>query len=558
MDFFKSAGGIRRKLLFASLVPLVGFFMVSAWGVWGVDRLNQKSELINKQVIPKLSLIAGILEASAELGYYNWAALGSYFDADLRENNAAKIESSLKVYTESIEKLMAMEKIEGEADVLSKVQKLSLKFEKTSAEVIRLINLNQPDSREKAVDLISLGEWYQMSTNLQVALHDLKDFYTEKSAGVVSETHEIGKKTKTYLIIFSLSAMGLSFLFLLMIGGRVTRQVQQSVQDLYDSGTNVSDAITHLSAAGKELSDSAIKSASALEETVASLEEMSASVHFNSTNALRAAELTAQSRKSAEKGEKEIKDLVESMRDISSSSKKIEEISHVIDDIAFQTNLLALNAAVEAARAGEQGRGFAVVADAVRTLAQRSSLAAKDIAHLIHESVQKIENGRKIADNSGEVMKEIVNSVNVVSSLASEIAESSSEQTKGIQQVSEAMNSLDSVFQKNASSSEEIAATAKNISEEAYEMQDSIYKLNIVVVGNSRSSFKKGLQNFGLKTEADSLSNKSKTSPMKLSLDKSEREITNTKFEGGGFSLNKETKGQEMTFQMSERIKKVI
>uniref|UniRef100_UPI00322161D4 methyl-accepting chemotaxis protein n=1 Tax=Bdellovibrio sp. TaxID=28201 RepID=UPI00322161D4 len=200
----------------------------------------------------------------------------------------------------------------------------------------------------------------------------------------------------------------------------------------------------------------------------------------------QAASLSASSREVAEKGQAEITRLISSMEQISKSSIKIEEIINVIDDIAFQTNLLALNAAVEAARAGEQGKGFAVVAEAVRALAQRSAVAAKDISHLIQESVDQVEQGSQIASESGVVLNNIVISVKKVSDLNNEIATASSEQTAGIQQISKAMNQLDQASQSNAASAEEIAATSAEIDNMAVVSQRLTVDLNKVVHGKGR------------------------------------------------------------------------
>lgn len=171
------------------------------------------------------------------------------------------------------------------------------------------------------------------------------------------------------------------------------------------------------------------------------------------------------------------------MNDISKSSKKIEEIIAVIDDIAFQTNLLALNASVEAARAGEHGKGFAVVADAVRSLAQRSAIAAKDITGLIKESVEKIERGTLKSAKSGEMLQSIVQSVKKVSDLNNEISVASEEQSTGIAQIGKAMNQLDQSVQTNAASSEEIAGTADEINNQAQIMKNVVDELNVVVYG---------------------------------------------------------------------------
>ncbi|WP_413293071.1 methyl-accepting chemotaxis protein [Bdellovibrio sp. HCB185ZH] len=270
----------------------------------------------------------------------------------------------------------------------------------------------------------------------------------------------------------------------LLIARYISKAVSSITDRLSKTGDHVTEAIEQLSLAGQGLSQSASESAASLEETVAALEEMSSMVRMNSDNAKQAAQLSAQSSESAGRGEVEMSSLMQSMDEISKSSKEIEEIINVIDDIAFQTNLLALNAAVEAARAGEQGKGFAVVAEAVRALAQRSAVAAKDINTLIKSNVSKIENGTQQAHRSGEVLKGIVTSVKKVSDLNLEISTASEEQATGIQQISKAMNQLDASVQSNAASSEEIAGTSTDISNQANIMKGATDEMNVFVHGD--------------------------------------------------------------------------
>lgn len=274
----------------------------------------------------------------------------------------------------------------------------------------------------------------------------------------------------------------------LFIARYIAKAVTGITNRLSETGDNVTVAIEQLSLAGQSLSQSASESAASLEETVAALEEMSSMVRMNSDNAKQAAQLSSQSSESARQGEVEMTSLMQSMEEISKSSKEIEEIINVIDDIAFQTNLLALNAAVEAARAGEQGKGFAVVAEAVRALAQRSAVAAKDINTLIKSNVTKIENGTLQANRSGEVLKSIVTSVKKVSDLNLEISTASEEQATGIQQISKAMNQLDASVQSNAASSEEIAGTSTDISNQANVMKASTDEMNVFVHGELKKA----------------------------------------------------------------------
>ncbi|WP_306396342.1 methyl-accepting chemotaxis protein [Telluria beijingensis] len=216
-----------------------------------------------------------------------------------------------------------------------------------------------------------------------------------------------------------------------------------------------------------DLSSRTEQQASALEETASSMEELTSTVRQNADNAREANVLAKNASQIAAHGGEVVSQVVATMASINESSKKIGDIIAVIDGIAFQTNILALNAAVEAARAGEQGRGFAVVASEVRSLAQRSAGAAKEIRALIADSVTKVDAGGRLVDEAGTTMQEIVQGIGRVTDIMSGIAAASAEQTVGIEQVNEAITQMDSVTQQNAALVEEAAAAAASLEDQA-------------------------------------------------------------------------------------------
>src|SRR5690606_20136500 len=210
--------------------------------------------------------------------------------------------------------------------------------------------------------------------------------------------------------------------------------------------------------------------AAALEQTASSMEEMTATVKQNADNARQANQLSSNARSHAERGGAVVTRVVAAMEEINASSRKIADIIGVIDEIAFQTNLLALNAAVEAARAGEQGRGFAVVATEVRSLAQRSATAAKEIKELIGDSVEKVKAGSELVDESGKTLGDIMDAVKKVTDIVAEIAAASEEQAAGIEQVNNAVSQMDQTTQQNAALVEEVSAASKTLEQRAEEM----------------------------------------------------------------------------------------
>ncbi len=262
---------------------------------------------------------------------------------------------------------------------------------------------------------------------------------------------------------------------------KVKTSINAVVQNLSQTITTVREAVQAVSAGAEQitkgnedLSQRTSEQASALEETSASMEEMTSTVKQNADNAKQANQLAIAARDIADKGGSVTVRAVEAMGEINKSSKKIADIITVIDEIAFQTNLLALNAAVEAARAGEHGRGFAVVAAEVRNLAQRSATAAKEIKGLINESIQRVNDGSELVNQSGKTLEEIVSSVKRVTDIIAEITAASQEQAQGIDQVNKAIMQMDETTQQNAALVEETTSASQSMKDQAKELMGQI------------------------------------------------------------------------------------
>jgi methyl-accepting chemotaxis protein len=245
------------------------------------------------------------------------------------------------------------------------------------------------------------------------------------------------------------------------------------------AANTISTGAQEISAGNANLSQRTEEQASSLEETASSMEQMASTVKQNAENARQANIMATEASAVAIKGGVVVDDVVATMSEISTSSKKIVDIISVIDGIAFQTNILALNAAVEAARAGEQGRGFAVVASEVRSLAQRSAAAAKEIKQLIGDSVEKVQSGTQQVQKAGETMDEIVMAVKMVTDIVNEIAAASQEQSAGIDQVNNAITNMDEVTQQNAALVEEASAAAEALEAQAYELTESVSQFKL-------------------------------------------------------------------------------
>ncbi len=360
------------------------------------------------------------------------------------------------------------------AGALSSVQKDGLKaFEKLSASLKALAQYNDKmanaDGREvAAMQRASL----QGSIGLFVAAFGLAALLCYLISRAIANPLEQAVKVAQAVAEGDLTretrAQGKDEVAQLMHAlGQMVARLRSVVSEVRNGVESVSTASNQIAMGNADLSQRTEEQASNLQQTAASMEQLTSTITQNAEAAAQASQLASRASEAARKGGDIVGHVVTTMNDISGSSRQISDIIGVIDGIAFQTNILALNAAVEAARAGEQGRGFAVVAGEVRTLAQRSAQAAKEIKQLIGQSVEKVDAGVELVSSAGQTMGDIVSEVKRVSDLIGEISAASREQSQGVSQVGDAVQQLDQVTQQNAALVEEAAAAADSMKQQA-------------------------------------------------------------------------------------------
>lgn len=307
---------------------------------------------------------------------------------------------------------------------------------------------------------LSFGAYLIIKRSVFDRMKTASEMLDKIGAGELYHNVEIGARNEIGLMLESLSKMRDSLSGIITSVRSTSDQIKTNAAEV-DSGN-------------QSLAVRTEEQASALQQTAASMEEIKTTVSNNAENARQANDLASQARATADNGFSVMGEVVSTMDKISQSARKISEINNVIDGIANQTNILALNAAVEAARAGEQGRGFSVVATEVRNLAKRSADAAKEITHLINQSVKNVDDGARLIDNAGKTMHEIVTSVTHVSDIMQEISQASEEQSSGVNQISTAVNEMDLATQQNASLVEESSHIVRNMNVNANKLADTV------------------------------------------------------------------------------------
>ncbi|QCP51321.1 HAMP domain-containing protein [Trinickia violacea] len=431
--------------------------------------------------------------------------------ADRMREARDRLHDNQSEYDDALQKLGAMlTEADGQA-VLAKARASEALYNDACTQTIALVDAGK---RDEAVQL-AYGDTYVKLHRFADDLRALSNYQAHAASLAVDASARVSTISRTVMIAAALLAVLAGSVLAWAVTRRITRPLATAVfaanqvaagdftVELRPEGKDeiadllhalnemasklsgvlrgvgeVAAAVTsaaHEIAAGNiDLSQRTEQQAASLEETAASMEELTSTVQHNAGNARHANEMSARVTQDVGAGANAVDEIVATMQGIAESSKNVEGIITVIESIAFQTNILALNAAVEAARAGEQGRGFAVVAGEVRTLAQRSASAAREIRDLISDSVARVAAGSTLVHRTGETMTGIRGDVERVSGLIAEIAGASEEQGRGIGQVSIAVTQMDEVTQQNAALVEEAAAAAQSLSEQAARLQQTL------------------------------------------------------------------------------------
>jgi methyl-accepting chemotaxis protein len=443
--------------------------------------------------------------------------IGLQSDVSLTQSQSEKTKLARKRYTEAHDKLLAAGLNDADKAMLANIDKIDADSQEPYKQAIGAALSFDSETTVKiiATKIDPLNQQALAGIDKLIAL--------QKSTGQEAQAKTISAATRLMYAMFGVCALALVLgsVIAWMLTHSITKPLDAAIEvanrvaggDLSSEiDASATDEIGQLFAALKEMNSSLARTvgqvrlgtdtiavasreiaagnadlssrteaqASSLEETASSMEELTATVRQNADNAHQANQLVLNASAVAVRGGDVVRQVVDTMGSIKNSSGKIVDIIGVIDGIAFQTNILALNAAVEAARAGEQGRGFAVVATEVRSLAQRSAAAAKEIKALIHDSVGQVDVGSKLVDGAGQTMDEIVSSVKRVADIMNEIASASREQSIGIEEVNRAVGQMDEITQQNAALVEQAAAAAESMQDQAQSLAAavSIFKLD--------------------------------------------------------------------------------
>jgi methyl-accepting chemotaxis protein len=554
---------LSRRLLLTLSVALLALFFVGGIGLWRLNQAQQRFEYVQANILPSIKELNDIKYDIVSLVRDNYRYLLSTDDA-----SKATAEQAIDTVEKSIDQHIATYQRD---DVSDDTERQMLETDKANLAAFRAavqsfeVKARAGDldgAKALLIDGAAKDAFVAVTASLdsQIAYNnklgsDLRDennrayahafwllvgcmvaalvacgglgiqLYRSITAGLNNIQHTLQHVSQSMDLTHTARAERMDEIgHTAMAFNELLARMAEVVGEVRRSAGSVSVASRQIATGNTDLSRRTEEQAASLEETASSMEELTATVRQNADNAKQATTLANTATDVARRGGEVVGRVVETMHGISASSTKMAEIITVIEGIAFQTNILALNAAVEAARAGGQGRGFAVVAGEVRTLAQRSATAAREIKDLIGESANRVDAGSKLVEEAGSTIDEIVRSVKHVTDIVGEISSASEEQRTGIEQVNQAVIQMDQVTQQNAALVEEASAAAQSMAEQAQALGDAVAVFRIIAtepaasrVGAGRSEPRRSAP--AARTLPHATLGRSKTTPVVADMD---------------------------------------
>ena len=515
MSLVSRGPSLGRRLTAAFGATLCLALFGSAYGVYALGESAQRSKAIVDCEVATERLVAEWYR-NVSMSVRRTTAIAVSADPSLAEFFAADVVATTKSSNELQEKIGKLLDSDEDKAVYAEIQGMRKDYIATRDAVSAAKNAGDAAGARKLLD----DKYLPASVKYQDALQRLAALQAAEIDRAEVAIQADNRNARIALIVFGGASLILGGLLSLWLVRSITRPIQRAVDaadriarlDLTDTITahgqdetgrllkalasmqvalrtlvtqvrtstdSIGVASTEIADGNMDLSSRTEEAASSLQQTAASIEQMNGTVQHSAHSARTANDLAAAAADVATRGGEVVSQVVTTMEEINGSSRQIADIIGVIDGIAFQTNILALNAAVEAARAGEQGRGFAVVATEVRSLAQRSAAAAKEIKSLIGASVERVEAGTRLVADAGSTMGEVVDSARRVSAIIAEIMHSATEQSQGIGQVNTAVSQLDQVTQQNAALVEESAAAAASLRAQAQQLSETVQRFRL-------------------------------------------------------------------------------
>lgn len=472
---------IGKRITAITSIWVLVVVLISAATFWSIRRINHHAVHIREQAVPGLVLTAEMKGILAE-GFIRTFLAGASADPQIRAKYNEEFAELLRQNQSRLDQYLSLEK-DPESQGLYEAFVAARKNYSEARQ--RYVALMETGHGEEAIQFMG-GELLPAFLVYTRAGETLFGYHRGEAVDAGSSIVKDGRALLLGILIGSSVALLLGLFSAYSVSRKLRRDLCVLTEQLGSAATEVSSASSQLNTASHSLAEGASESAASLEETSASLEEMAGMTRRNAENAARASELAGDSRKVADLGASEMKDMAQSMHVIKRSSDEIAVIIKTIDEIAFQTNLLALNAAVEAARAGEAGAGFAVVADEVRALAHRCATAARETSSKIEDAITKTGQGVELSGKVERRLQEILTKVRSVDELLDEVAHASREQNQGISQLNIAITQLDKVTQRNAATAEESSSAATELASQAASLDVLVGDLLLLSTGGRR------------------------------------------------------------------------